>query len=146
MTSQIANLENGLFFGSWHTTKHKCLENHKITHVFYTNIDPTPFLNGVVYHYINLDDNSQSAKKLFHTILPNILPQIHTLLEEKHQVLVCCSAGKSRSATIVIAYLMNYRGMSFDQAMEFVKRRRHININPGFLNYLESKKKNNLIK
>jgi protein-tyrosine phosphatase len=74
----------------------------------------------------------------FSKILPNLLPKIHNILEnEKKNVLVCCSAGKSRSATIIVAYLMKHRSMTFEKAMEFVKERRSININPGFLKRLK---------
>lgn len=46
-------------------------------------------------------------------------------------VLVHCFAGVSRSATIVIAYLMQELGMPFMEAMNFVKRRRPI-VFPNF--------------
>ena len=39
-------------------------------------------------------------------------------------VLVHCQRGVSRSTTCVMFYLMNKRGMSFDNALKLVKRRR----------------------
>jgi len=48
-------------------------------------------------------------------------------------VLVHCFAGVSRSATIVLAYLMQEHGMSYTEAMKFVKAARwFINPNEGF--------------
>lgn len=39
-------------------------------------------------------------------------------------VLVHCGAGKSRSVSVVIAYLCRYAGMSYTEALSFVKARR----------------------
>lgn len=46
------------------------------------------------------------------------------------KVLVHCKKGKSRSATIVIAYLMSRYNLSFHQAFQFVQCRK-CNINPN---------------
>lgn len=56
---------------------------------------------------------------------------IKDALDNGGAVLVHCFAGVSRSATIILAYLMQERGMSFLDAMSFVKRRRPI-IFPNF--------------
>jgi len=52
-------------------------------------------------------------------------------------VLVHCLAGISRSATIVIMYLMRTNRMSFESAFSFVKKKRKIIFpNPGFVRQL----------
>jgi protein-tyrosine phosphatase len=49
------------------------------------------------------------------------------------KVLVHCFAGVSRSATIVIAYMMQEHGMNYHSAFKFVKSKRpFINPNEGF--------------
>ncbi|CAD8075130.1 unnamed protein product [Paramecium sonneborni] len=54
-------------------------------------------------------------------------------------VLVHCYAGISRSATIVIAYLMKTFKMSLIQAFKYVQTQRPIiNPNPGFMKQLQS--------
>ena len=51
---------------------------------------------------------------------------------------VHCGAGASRSATIVIAYLMWKNIMTFDEALQFVKNKRPIACpNPGFKEQLK---------
>jgi predicted protein tyrosine phosphatase len=54
-------------------------------------------------------------------------------------VLVHCRRGISRSATLVIAYVMRYSRKTFEEAFDFVKQRREIiNPNLGFVLALES--------
>ena len=58
-------------------------------------------------------------------------------LRAETNVLVHCLAGISRSATIVIMYLMRGSHMSFESAFSFVKKRRKIIFpNPGFVRQL----------
>ncbi len=53
-------------------------------------------------------------------------------------VLVHCNAGVSRSASVVIGFLMSQEKMSFDEAFSAVKTARpHIQPNPGFMSQLK---------
>ena len=46
-------------------------------------------------------------------------------------------AGISRSSSILLAYLIKYKGMSVDEALKLAKEQRpKINPNPGFLKQL----------
>ncbi|KAF9463804.1 protein-tyrosine phosphatase-like protein [Collybia nuda] len=57
---------------------------------------------------------------------------------EKGGVLVHCLRGVSRSATVVAAYLMATRRLSYQEAVDFIKSRRPmVNPNPGFIRQLE---------
>lgn len=49
------------------------------------------------------------------------------------RVLVHCVAGVSRSATMVVGYLMHSTGASLNEAMRFVRKRRFIEPNEGFM-------------
>jgi protein-tyrosine phosphatase len=54
-------------------------------------------------------------------------------------VLVVCTAGISRSATIVISFLMKYKKMNYEEAYQTVKRARvFIKPNNGFEKFLRS--------
>ena len=62
---------------------------------------------------------------------------IKEALNEGGVVLVHCFAGVSRSASIVIAYLMRFGGMSFGSAIQLVRNKRPwISPNHGFMNQL----------
>jgi len=53
--------------------------------------------------------------------------------------LVHCFAGHSRSASFVIAYLMKYYEMTYDDALEFVQKKREtVSPNDGFVTQLRS--------
>jgi atypical dual specificity phosphatase len=55
------------------------------------------------------------------------------LEQEGARVLICCWAGLSRSAAVLIAFMMEYRGHSLERAVREVKAVRNIKPNRGFL-------------
>jgi len=76
------------------------------------------------------DSMEQSINFCFLDYLTNV---IHSFLKENKALLVNCFAGISRSSTIVIAYMMKYHNMTFDEAFNYVKSKRWIvNPNPNF--------------
>ncbi|KAI5606743.1 dual specificity phosphatase DUPD1 [Silurus asotus] len=60
----------------------------------------------------------------------------HVLSNSQNKLLVHCVMGRSRSATLVLAYLMIEKKMLLVEAIEQVKRRRQIIPNWGFLKQL----------
>ena len=86
-------------------------------------------------HYPLYDDATEDIL----SIVKKALPTIQTSLTSKRSVLVHCAAGISRSASVVIAYLMKTEGLSFNDAKQEVKKKRPIiNPNPGFSAQLEN--------
>ncbi|XP_075711441.1 dual specificity protein phosphatase 26 [Rhinoderma darwinii] len=61
---------------------------------------------------------------------------IHRTLRKRGKILVHCAVGVSRSATLVLAYLMIYHHMTLVEAINTVKDRRGIIPNRGFLRQL----------
>ena len=70
--------------------------------------------------------------------ISNYFEQCFDIIDSGCCVLIHCWAGVSRSATIVLAYLMRRKGMALDVAWCFVKEKRScINPNDGFIKELE---------
>ena len=88
----------------------------------YKHLDTQIDLNWMDYPFQNINENNI----LFHLIK---LIQSHLLNNKK--VIVNCYMGISRSAIIVIAYVMYHLKMSVMDALEFVKQKRPI-INPNY--------------
>ena len=67
-----------------------------------------------------------------------LLPIIHRELINNRGVLVHCIAGRSRSSSIVAAYLIKYNNMTTDEAIEFIKNKRsQVEPNPGYIRQLK---------
>ena len=67
---------------------------------------------------------------------------IHRNISLGRRMLVHCQAGDARSATIVICYLIKYRGMSPSEAVAFVKAERSIVVNENsraIKNFIENR-------
>jgi len=70
--------------------------------------------------------------------LDDACARIEKSLASGKNVLVHCQQGISRSASVVIAYLIKKYGMSYEYAFAFVKRYRAcIKPNPGFVKCLK---------
>ncbi|XP_063834963.1 dual specificity protein phosphatase MPK-4-like [Ostrinia nubilalis] len=114
------------------------LRHLNITHVLTVEAHRLPkstFANtNISTLFIRADDTPS-------TNLMSYFPMANAFIDEglqKGNVLVHCHFGVSRSATIVIAYLMEKYSLTFEQAYFYVRqRRRFINPNPGFVSQLK---------
>ncbi|CAF1550559.1 unnamed protein product [Adineta ricciae] len=127
-------LDDFLFLGDFeHANNQTLLEELQIKHILnvcdweITQLDPDNFS---VTH-IPLSDNSLTNIRQ-HFDRTNEL--LHGFCEKKERCLVHCAAGISRSATIVLAYLMKYHHNTLNDAYGFlVEKRPSICPNDGFL-------------
>ncbi|CAD8162152.1 unnamed protein product [Paramecium pentaurelia] len=81
--------------------------------------------------YLDIHDNmnSQISKVFERSYL-----FIENALKSQQNVLIHCAAGISRSATLVLAYLMKTYQQTLEQALRFLKQKRpYVRPNPGFL-------------
>jgi len=140
-----AVIDNKLYISDIrHATDTKSIKNKKITHIvnileidialfglsYSCNIPKKNILN------INIvDDPEEDISKYF--ISTN--EWIFNAIKNGGNVLVHCHSGISRSATIVIAYLMEHNKMTYAQANKYLyKRRNIIHPNHGFVARLKT--------
>ncbi len=91
--------------------------------------------NDFNYYNILIKDELDS---FFDNEIEKCIIFIHEKVSNKKNVLVHCSQGRSRSVTIIVAYLMKYNNLSFEQAYNFVKsKKKIINMNTNFKQILK---------
>lgn len=129
-------LDDFLYLGSQDCVDPEVIQNYKFTHILSVGIPlPEGHSNEVISLYVPCLD-------LPETILTNVLlisnEFIGTAKEHNGKVLVHCNAGVSRSATLVMGYLIVICGFSFDDAYDLVKSKRScVRPNDGFLKQLK---------
>eukprot|EP00656_Telonema_subtile_P017315 TRINITY_DN1926_c0_g1_i5.p1 TRINITY_DN1926_c0_g1~~TRINITY_DN1926_c0_g1_i5.p1 ORF type:complete len:269 (+),score=55.18 TRINITY_DN1926_c0_g1_i5:93-899(+) len=135
---------DGICLGSVHGTRdRKIFEQYNITHVLTvaSNCVPEKKFDDVKYLLFDLPDCPTHT--IYH-VFKEGLEFMRQAIESKGTVFVHCGRGVSRSATLVIAYLMHYEGKMFQEALTIVNRQRRCAYpNIGFqlqLQYLEKTK------
>lgn len=94
----------------------ECIYKNNVNQIYY------PFLDSVEQNIINH--------------LDKICEQIDEYIKKDKTVLIHCLAGKSRSASVVLAYLIKKQGFVLEDAMKFVKSKREIYPNLNFIDQL----------
>ncbi|KAI5415965.1 dual specificity protein phosphatase 1 [Lathyrus oleraceus] len=130
-------IDEGLFLGSIGSAGNKVgLKNVNVTHILTVAGKIAPAHPGdFVYKVIDVADKED-------TNLTQYFNDCFEFIDEAKKnggyVLVHCYAGRSRSVTIIVAYLMKYRGMSLSEALQHVKNKRpKAAPNRGFIRQLE---------
>jgi len=92
------------------------------------------FSEDLAYYRVDVEDVSREPIELF---FPEATEFIHSWISREQPVLVHCRAGVSRSATVVIAYLIAYHGYSLHDAFFLARSHRSVvTPNLGFLEKL----------
>ena len=132
----INEIEEGkLWLGSFDLGNIKILKEKGIKKILTLLVgDPSNFSykeHGFYQKIINIMDyDSENIIQYFGECLD--------FLDGEEKVFLHCAAGESRSATIVIAYIMWKKKMTFDKAYNFVKQKRsRIYPNFGFRQQLQ---------
>jgi len=112
------------------------LENHHVTHILnVTTMAMVDYPDRFIYKHISITDLPETN---ITASFEDCFSFIETARQSGGCVLVHCMAGVSRSATIVIAYLMKSEGMTFRSAFDHVKQHRScICPNEGFQKQLK---------
>lgn len=137
-TEPACIIDDFLYLGSQDSVDLNNFKQFKITHVLSVGIE-MPILTE------NIENLFQNCLDLPETNLSEILMNSNAYIENVRmhfgRILIHCNAGVSRSASLVIGYLIQMRGMSFSDAYELVKTKRPCcRPNDGFLKQLKQLK------
>ncbi|XP_030478635.1 dual specificity protein phosphatase 1 isoform X3 [Cannabis sativa] len=141
-----SKIEECLFLGSLEAARNKSeLKELKITHILTVAHCLVPiYPDEFVYKIISVADKEDTDIKQFFDECFNFIDEAK---RTGGSVLVHCVVGKSRSATIVVAYLMRQHGMSLSEALKLVRSKRPIVApNSGFLSQLKEFEKSPICK
>ena len=93
-------------------------------------------VSTLVYKKISMIDKSRESLRANFTEAFNFLEEARA---KGVRILVYCRMGASRSASLVIAYCMTYRSMTFPEALLYVQSKRTVvDPNVGFVSELEA--------
>ncbi|KAL3505863.1 hypothetical protein ACH5RR_031245 [Cinchona calisaya] len=129
-------IEEGLYLGSLGAAHHKhALESLNITHILtVANSLPPAYPNEFVYKIVDIPDREDINVSQY---FDECFEFIDEAKSKGGGVLVHCFVGRSRSVTVVLAYLMKKNGMSLSQALEHVRSKRPVaSPNSGFMSQL----------
>ncbi|MCO5554690.1 hypothetical protein L7F22_008223 [Adiantum nelumboides] len=123
----------GIFVGSIGAAYNKDeLEKRRITHVLsVANMIEAMYPFDFKYKKVEVRD---SADVDLEEHFDDCFAFINEARQSGGAVLVHCFAGRSRSVTVVVAYLMKTYGMNFSEALDLVRTKRpQAAPNPGFI-------------
>ncbi len=116
----------GVFLGSINSSYDlDVLKSKGITHIISVILGYVPaYPDDFKYLIINaLDNENNSISDVFQSC-NNFIN--HALFEENGKVLIHCMAGRSRSATILSAYIIDTYGMNVDNVLNLLRSKRKI--------------------
>lgn len=130
---QMAKIVDGLYLSSQDpVTSEELLKTHTIRHILSLGVEPFVKYEGIEYDFVDFLDLPEFD---ISSAIKECLRVIDRCIGDN--VLVHCNAGVSRSATIVIAYLMAREGLTFEESYDKVKSARScIKPNAGFVRQL----------
>jgi protein-tyrosine phosphatase len=125
----------GLWLGNIASAYDKTvLQQHDITHILCITghgIDVAFYTQDFKYCVLTADDNVEQPISLFFDTSNNFIKQA---MSQKHNVLVHCMFGRSRSATLVAAFLIQHMHFTPMAAFAYLRMKRPVVCpNPGFI-------------
>lgn len=123
-----------LFIGSYRDILNYTFEKENIDVIINVAKECKNFENSKIIHHHYFYEDSPSD--LISNSFDEICDQIHMYRTSGKNVFIHCFAGKSRSASFVVIYLVKYLNYSLQEAYEYVNNLRNIYPNLGFVNQM----------
>lgn len=121
---QISEITDYLYLSGAGVLKPEKLKQKRITFIVNaTTEEPNAYLQGIDYLKIRVDDNPYARLSEHFDIVAD---KVKAVKDTRGKVLIHCVAGVSRSASLVIVYLMKHEKMTLRQAYHYVKAARPI--------------------
>jgi protein-tyrosine phosphatase len=120
-----AILDDWLYLGSFAASENEPVLNELgITDIFSTVGAPDKVFPGIEYTYFDLRDVPEQDLS---EALAFVVPYLREIRDDPNRrVFVHCVAGISRSTSMIMAFLMQEYGLSYDDALAFIQSRRPI--------------------
>ena len=138
----MSQVTENIWIGSYQDVcNDELLNERKITHVLCCGEDLDlragyPYSKDRIGHKISIEDNVADEKTLDRFM--EGAAKLNEWISQGRRIIVHCMAGMSRSVSVVITYLIVYKGWSYQTAYTLVKLRRwQTNIHPEFVELLE---------
>ena len=122
--TQMSQITDRLYLSGLRDVTVHNLRLRNIAYVFNITLE-APMINCPGVHCVRVAINDVHGENIF-CHFDTIADQLHYLMANNHNVLVHCVAGISRSASIVLAYLMKYLQMELRVAYKFLHTKRPI--------------------
>ena len=123
---------SNLHLGSINDIRNKFPENNNIDLILNVAVECNYNSDIEQKHFKFIDSSMQNLEIHFDPIVDIICDNINN----NKSVLIHCSAGKSRSASIVLAYLIKKQNMTLQNALNYVQEKRDIYPNLNFIQQL----------
>lgn len=124
----------GVFLGNaYNASNYSILNYYKIKTIINVSKEiPNTFEGNYNYYRIPINDDSEHHISEY---IPKILEFLEaTTIDEENAILVHCYMGSSRSASVVLLYLITKYGYNLETALKLIKIKRPIvNINQNFI-------------
>lgn len=131
-TSQMDKIDNYIYIGDHNSAiDYETLKSFNIVHIhslYQVEIDPNERQN---FNQFSTPIPRGHNVNILQFISPSIR-FIHECVQKKEKVLVHCKHGVNRSVSIVIAYYMATKGVSFFDALKIIRKRRRVNVKRDF--------------
>jgi protein-tyrosine phosphatase len=121
---------NNLYLGSYSDVINNTYKEENIKLIINVAKECKKIEQNINYSYYNYEDSPSS---LISDKFDEIADLIHSYLIQNKKVFIHCMAGKSRSASFVIIYLVKYLNYSLNYAYDYVNNLRDIYPNLGFV-------------